>query len=109
MRIFSFLATSRNGKLDSSIYPVAPLTETPEPLDTELSPPSSIVGVRDRRSLWIIGLLALILRVLPLPFSVYSLSEPGFPSSYTGKFPFSERNGAQESSSLFIRFALIKT
>ena len=67
MSIFSFLAISRNGKRDPSIHPVALLTQTPEPLDTELPQPPRIVGVRGRRLLWIIGLLALILRVLLLP------------------------------------------
>lgn len=41
--------------------------DSPEPLDAELSPPPALVGVRGRRLLWMIGLLALLLRILLLP------------------------------------------
>ncbi len=42
-------------------------SDEPEPLDAELPPPPAIVGVRGRRILWMIGLLALLLRILLLP------------------------------------------
>jgi hypothetical protein len=44
------------------------LSSAPEPLDAELSSPPALVGVRGRRLLWMIGALALFLRLALLPF-----------------------------------------
>ncbi|MBE3557938.1 MAG: hypothetical protein IMW89_01765 [Ktedonobacteraceae bacterium] len=41
--------------------------DAPEPLDTELAAAPPVVGERGRRILWMIGLLALLLRLILLP------------------------------------------
>ncbi len=51
----------------SLVQPPASSDDLPEPLDAELPAAPAIVGVRGRRLLWMIGLLALLLRVLLLP------------------------------------------
>lgn len=51
----------------SFVHPPAASSDEPEPLDAELPSAPPIVGVRGRRILWMVGLLALLLRVILLP------------------------------------------
>jgi hypothetical protein len=67
MSISSFLPTLKNDSRGSTVHPATRLSDLPEPLDAELPPPPALVGTRGRRLLWMIGLLALLLRVLLLP------------------------------------------
>src|SRR5258708_6180834 len=68
MRMPSFLATLKESRHGFSTQAEIPPEDLPEPLDTELPSPPAIVGDRGRRLLWIIGLFALFLRVVLLPF-----------------------------------------
>jgi hypothetical protein len=57
----------KSGDQNSLAQPVARPADSPEPLDAELPAPPALVGVRGRRLLWMIGSLALLLRILLLP------------------------------------------
>lgn len=68
MHIPLLRTTPKNNDKDSLAQSEARLADSPEPLDAELAAPPALVGVRGRRLLWMIGLLALLLRILLLPF-----------------------------------------
>jgi len=67
MRIPSFLANLKESKQGYSVPAETPPDDLPEPLDAELPAPPAIVGVRGRRLLWMIGIFALLLRLILLP------------------------------------------
>src|SRR5260370_7638106 len=67
MRIPSFLANVKESKQGSSVPAETPPDDLPEPLDAELPAPPAIVGVRGRRLLCMIGIFALLLRLILLP------------------------------------------
>jgi hypothetical protein len=67
MHISSFISTRRRKERDVSGMPEIDQEDLPEPLDAELPRPPALVGTRGRRLLWMIGLLALLLRLLLLP------------------------------------------
>src|SRR5258708_27552812 len=64
MRMSLFTAT---GKVEESAPFVGDPSDLPEALDLELPPAPAIMGVRGRRLLWMIGGLALALRLLLIP------------------------------------------
>jgi hypothetical protein len=67
MRIPLFRTAIKTGKQDITEYSATEFPDAPESLDAELPAPPAIVGERGRRVLWMIGGLAVALRLLLLP------------------------------------------